>query len=149
MTPKQIEIIRNTWAQVVPLGDDAARLFYARLFEIDPTAKPLFAGTDMSGQRKKLLQTLGSAVGGLEDLDALVPIIQDMGRRHATYGVTDAQYDSVGAALLWTLEQGLGDAWSAEAREAWATIYGLIADTMRMAAKEVSGPSGQSGKVHA
>lgn len=136
MGPRQIEIIRSTWRQIAPRGDDAARLFYKRLFEIDPSVKPLFAGTDMSGQRKKLMQTLGSAVVGLQDLDALVPIIQDMGRRHATYGVKDAHYDSVGEALLWTLKQGLGEDWNDEANEAWTRIYRLLADTMRTASNE-------------
>ncbi len=136
MGPRQIEIIRSTWRKIAPHGDDAARLFYKRLFEIDPSVKPLFAGTDMSGQRKKLMQTLGSAVVGLQDLDALVPIIQDMGRRHATYGVKDAHYDSVGEALLWTLKQGLGEDWNDETQEAWTRIYRLLADTMRTASNE-------------
>lgn len=138
MSPREIEIIRRTWRQVAPKGDDAARLFYKRLFQIDPSVEPLFAGTDMTAQRRKLMQTLGSAVIGLEDLDALVPIIQDMGRRHATYGVTDAHYDSVGEALIWTLKQGLGDAWSDDVQEAWTRIYRLIADTMQSAAREAA-----------
>ncbi|TQV81802.1 globin family protein [Denitrobaculum tricleocarpae] len=138
MSPRQIEIIRRTWKQLAPNSDDAAKLFYRRLFQIDPSTKPLFASVDMPAQRKKLMQTLGSAVIGLQDLDALVPIIEDMGRRHADYGVTDAHYDSVGEALLWTLKQGLGEDWNDDVQEAWTRIYRLIADTMRSAAREAA-----------
>ncbi|HIP79289.1 MAG TPA: hemin receptor, partial [Kiloniellaceae bacterium] len=111
-------------------------LFYNRLFEIDPAAEQLFAGTDMALQRQKLLQTLNAAIGGLDNLEGLAPVLQDLGRRHADYGVSDSHYDSVGAALLWALEQGLGDDWTPEAKEAWTTAYGLIAETMRAAADQ-------------
>ena len=108
-------LIRTTWAQVVPIADQAAALFYQRLFEIDPSARDLFRATDMVQQRKKLLQVLGVAVSSLDNLGALVKTVEDLGRRHAGYGVKDEHYDSVGAALLWTLQQGLGSAWTAEA----------------------------------
>jgi hemoglobin-like flavoprotein len=110
MTPEQKQLVRDTWKQVAPIADAAADMFYRRLFEIDPTTRKLFRATDMVAQRKKLLQTLAFAIGGLDNLGALVSKVEDLGRRHAGYGVTDAQYDSVGAALLWTLEQGLGHA---------------------------------------
>ena len=95
----------------------------------------MFRG-DMTEQRKKLMQMLTAAVKGLDRLDQLVPVVQDLGRRHARYGVTDAHYDTVGAALLWTLEMGLGRAFTAGNEGRWATVYGLLATTMKDAARE-------------
>ena len=141
MTPKQIEIIRETWQKVVPIGDVATELFYSRLFEIDPSVRPLFSKVDLPLQRRKLLQALNSVIESIENLESVVPTLQDLGRRHVGYGVKDAQYDSVGGALLWTLEKGLGEAWSEEAAEAWASAYALIANTMIDAGKEISGPA--------
>lgn len=138
MTPSQIEIVNKTWRQVLALGDEAAKLFYDRLFEIDPAVKPLFNTDNMPEQRKKLMLMLGAAVAGLEDLHALVPVLQDLGRRHVGYGVTEEQYDSVGAALLWTLERGLGDAWNEDVNEAWAAVYALVAEVMIDAARETA-----------
>ena len=133
MTPAQKSLVQSTWKQVVPLADAAAIMFYDRLFEIDPTTKPLFRQTDMAHQRKKLIQIIGTAVASLERLDALVPVVEDLGRRHAGYGVDDKHYDSVGAALLWTLERGLGKEWTPEVAEAWTTTYGLLSGVMRRA----------------
>ncbi len=141
MTPKQIEIIRETWQKVVPIGDVATELFYSRLFEIDPSVRPLFSKADLPLQRRKLLQALNAVIESIENLETVVPTLQDLGRRHVGYGVKDAQYDSVGGALLWTLEKGLGEAWSEEAAEAWASAYALIANTMIDAGKEISGPA--------
>jgi hypothetical protein len=95
MTPEQKRLVRDTWKQVTPIADAAAGMFYRRLFEIDPTTRKLFRATDMVAQRKKLMQTLAFAIGGLDNLDALASKVEDLGRRHAGYGVTDAQYDSV------------------------------------------------------
>lgn len=133
MTPTQKNLVQSTWKLVVPLADAAAIMFYDRLFEIDPTTKPLFRQTDMPHQRKKLLQIIGTAVASLERLDALVPVVEDLGRRHAGYGVEDKHYDSVGAALLWTLERGLGEAWTPQVAEAWTQTYGLLSGVMRRA----------------
>src|SRR5215831_4077402 len=108
MTPEQKRLVEHTWKQAAPIADAAAEIFYRRLLEIDPSRRKLFRATDMVAQRKKLLQTLSFAINGLNDLDALASKVEDLGRRHARYGVTDAQFDSVGAALLWTLQQGLG-----------------------------------------
>jgi hemoglobin-like flavoprotein len=135
LTPKQKTLVQETFAMIAPIADDAAALFYRRLFEIDPSLQRMFRG-DMAEQRKKLMQMLTAAVKGLDRLDQLVPVVQDLGRRHATYGVLDAHYDTVGAALLWTLEKGLGAAFTPETREAWATVYGLLATTMQEAARE-------------
>src|SRR5215208_4515428 len=103
LTPEQKQLVRSTWALVKPIQEDAARLFYGRLFEIDPSTKPLFASTDMAKQGKKLMQTINVAVAGLERLDAILPAVEALGRRHVGYGVTEEHYESVGAALLCTL----------------------------------------------
>ena len=135
VTPAQKTLVQESFAVIAPIADDAAALFYRRLFELDPALRRMFPG-DMSEQRKKLMQMLTAAVKGLDRLDQLVPVVQELGRRHAGYGVADAHYDTVGAALLWTLEKGLGDAFTPETKEAWATVYGLIAATMQQAARE-------------
>ena len=136
MTPDQKRLVRETWKQVTPMADAAADLFYRRLFEIDPGTRELFHATDMLAQREKLLQTLAFAVGNLDKLDELVSTVEALGRRHAGYGVTSAHYDSVGAALLWTLEQGLGRAWTPAVASAWSEIYELLAAVMRGAAED-------------
>jgi hemoglobin-like flavoprotein len=135
LTPAQKTLVQDSFAVIAPIADDAAVLFYRRLFEIDPSLQPMFRG-DMAEQRRKLMQMLTAAVKGLDRLDQLVPVVQELGRRHAAYGVADAHYDTVGAALLWTLEKGLGDAFTPETKEAWATVYGLIATTMQQAARD-------------
>ena len=135
LTPTQKTLVQTTFAMVAPIADDAAQLFYRRLFELDPSLERMFRG-DMTEQRKKLMQMLGAAVKGLDHLDRLVPVLQDLGRRHTTYGVEDAHYNTVGAALLWTLEQGLGNAFTLEVRAAWIAVYGLVARTMQEAARE-------------
>ena len=138
LTLKQIELVQSTFAIIAPIADDAAALFYRRLFEIDPSLELMFKG-DMAEQRRKLMQMLTAAVKGLPRLDRLVPVVEDLGRRHAGYGVADEHYDTVGAALLWTLEKGLGSAFTPECKEAWATVYGLLATTMKnAAARELS-----------
>lgn len=136
MNREQKDVIRETWALVMPIADTAATLFYDRLFETDPTTRPLFQDDGMAEQRRKLMQTLDQLVHGLDDLETLTPTIEDLGRRHVHYGVRDAHYDSVGAALLWTLEQGLGAHWSPEAHDAWSTVYGLTAGIMQQAARD-------------
>ena len=134
MTPDQISIVQETWKQVVPIEDAAGELFYRRLFEIDPSTCELFRATDMPAQRRKLLQMLTVAVRGLDNLDALASTVAELGRRHAGYGVTDAHYDSVGAALLWTLQQGLGEAWTPAVAAAWTAAYGFLSGIMRRTA---------------
>ena len=135
MTPAQIEAVKNSWAKVVPIADQASILFYDKLFALDPSLRALFK-PDMTEQRKLLMTMLGTAVDGLDRLDTIVPAIQALGRRHKNYGVTQANYGTVGEALLWTLEQGLGDAFTAEVKEAWSTAYTMLAETMRRSAAE-------------
>jgi len=135
LTMAQKTLVRNTFATITPIADDAAALFYRRLFELDPSLERMFRG-DMKEQRKKLMQMLTAAVKGLDRLDQLVPVVEDLGRRHAAYGVADVHYETVGSALLWTLEKGLGAAFTSDVKNAWATVYGLLATTMRNAARE-------------
>jgi hemoglobin-like flavoprotein len=133
MTREQISLVESTWTRVAEIEERAAELFYGRLFELDPSVKPLFRG-DLREQGKKLVAVLGHAVASLRRLEALLPTLRDLGRRHAGYGVTEAHYDTVGAALLWTLERGLGPSFTPEVRAAWASAYGLLASVMKAAA---------------
>ena len=130
MSPRQKQLVQSTFKQIKPIQGVAANLFYARLFELDPTLRRLFKG-DLRQQGQKLMQMLSLAVVGLDRLDKLVPAAQAFGARHCTYGVEPNHYDTVGAALLWTLEYGLGAAFTAEVKEAWATVYSLLADAMQ------------------
>ena len=134
MTPEQIKLVKDSFALVAPIAPQAAALFYGRLFEIAPEVRPLFKG-DIEEQGRKLMQVIATAVGALDRLDTIVPTVQDLGRRHATYGVSDAHYDKVAEALLWTLGQGLGDGFTPAVREAWTVTYTILADTMKAAAK--------------
>jgi len=136
MSPDQKALIQESWRHVVPIADTAATLFYDRLFEIDPDLRALFDGVDLADQRKKLIQALAMTVSALDDIDRLAPILAALGRRHADYGVTYAHYETVGAALLWTLETGLADHWNDDLAAAWQAAYWAIADIMRGAASE-------------
>jgi len=133
-----IALVQATWEMVVPIADTAAQLFYGRLFELDPSLRRMFAQTDMAEQRKKLMQIIGVAVRGLRRLDELLPAIEAMGRRHSGYGVTDAHYDTVAAALLWTLEQGLGAAFTPQVRSAWTETYTVLAAVMQRGARQLA-----------
>ena len=135
MTPQQIELVKETWVKVVPIADKAAELFYARLFELDPSVKPMFKN-DMTEQGKKLMKTINIAVEALDDVEPLIPTLKEMGAAHVGYGVKDKDYNTVGAALLWTLEQGLGDAFTDEVRNAWGAVYEVLASTMKEGAAE-------------
>lgn len=130
---RTIEVVRSSWAKVMPISDAAAALFYERLFEMDPTVRPLFK-TDITEQKKKLMQTLGVAVDGLGNLDKLIPVLQALGVRHRGYMVGDHHYETVGAALIWTLREGLGDDFTSETEAAWKQVYGVIANVMKEAA---------------
>jgi hemoglobin-like flavoprotein len=131
LTAEQKRLVRSSWALVAPIQDEAARLFYDRLFEIDPSTRPLFASTDMTEQGKKLMQMINVAVASLERLDAIRSAVKDLGRRHEGYGVREEHYESVGAALLWTLGQGLGEEFTLEVEEAWAETYETLTAIMK------------------
>ena len=129
MTPSQIDIVQSSFAKVVPIAETAAGLFYGRLFEISPEVKPLFRG-DMKEQGRKLMTTLGVVVNNLKNPDVIVPAAKALAVKHVGYGVAAAHYASVGAALIWTLEQGLGDDFAHEARNAWIAAYTLLSGVM-------------------
>jgi hemoglobin-like flavoprotein len=137
VTPTEKQLIRSTWAAVEPIQDVASDLFYARLFELDPKLAALFAETDMRRQGRMLMQTLAIVVKSLDDLSIVVPAVEALGRRHVGYGVQPEDYGTVGAAFLWTLEQGLGEAFTPEARAAWAGAYGIVSSVMIAAAEQV------------
>jgi hemoglobin-like flavoprotein len=130
MNTIQKALVQTSFAQVRPIADAAAALFYSRLFELDPKLRSLFKG-DMEEQGRKLMEMLGLAVKGLDRPETLLPALTALGRRHAGYGVVEHDYETVGEALLWTLEQGLGPSFTPEVREAWTALYGFVADTMR------------------
>ena len=134
MKPQTIQLVQDSWKQVLPIAPQAADLFYKNLFAADPSLQRLFKG-DMAQQGKKLMQMIGAAVGKLNDLDALIPILKGLGKRHAGYGVKDAHYATVGAALLLTLSQGLGNAFTPAVKAAWTEVYGVMAQVMQGAAK--------------
>jgi len=136
MTPEQVKLVQDSFAKVAPIADEAAGLFYDRLFVIAPDVRSLFPD-DLSAQKKKLMQMLASAVTNLHQVEKIIPAVQDLGRRHVGYGVTANHYEPVGAALLWTLEQGLGPAFTPQVKEAWVETYATVADAMKTAASEV------------
>lgn len=129
MTPREIDLVQTSFAKVIPIADTAASLFYGRLFEIAPEVRPMFPA-DLAEQRRKLMAALGMVVGGLRKLDAILPAVKTLAMRHVTYGVSAVHYAPVGEALVWTLQQGLGEGFTAETREAWLSAYRLLADAM-------------------
>lgn len=135
MTPDQKILVQDSFKNVLPIKDEAASLFYDRLFTMDPSLRPLFKG-DMGRQGALLMTMIATAVDHLDHLDQIVPVVKDLGRRHRTYGVRDQDYDTVGAALIWTLQQGLGEAFTDEVKNAWIACYGLLAGVMQEAAAE-------------
>ncbi len=137
MTPDQIKLVQESFARVVPIADQAADLFYDRLFEIAPDVRPLFPD-DMAAQKRKLMQTLSAAVGSLDRVEEVQPVLEDLGRSHVGYGAKPEYYDTVGEALIWTLGQGLGEAFNPAVEEAWTRTYTLIAEVMKTAAAEVT-----------
>ncbi len=137
LTEKEIDLVQASWEKVLPIQETAAELFYGQLFAIAPEVEPLFKG-DMKSQGKKLMQMLNTAVRSLNDLAAIVPAVQASGRRHKDYGVSDEHYDKVAEAFLWTLEKGLGDDFTEDVKQAWISVYTLLATTMKEAAADVA-----------
>jgi hemoglobin-like flavoprotein len=135
MTPESIALVKTSWAQVQPISGQAAALFYGRLFEVYPEVKPLFKG-DMREQGRKLMTMIATAVNALDRLEPMVPAIKALGARHAGYGVESADYDKVADALLWTLGQGLGDAFTPDVKDAWTQAYTALASTMLAGVEE-------------
>jgi hemoglobin-like flavoprotein len=133
MHAQQIALVQQSFTQVVPIAETATALFYERLFTLDSRVKALFTG-DMKQQGRMLMQAIGLAVKGLQQPETILPTIQDLGKRHKGYGVQTEHYATVGAALLWTLEQGLGEAFTPEVKDAWTAAYTLLATVMQEAA---------------
>ena len=129
MTPRQIALVRQSWVKVQPVADEAAKVFYDRLFELEPALRPLFRH-DMLEQGRKLMAMLAVAIHALERVDSLAGL-QDLGVRHARYGVKPEHYPRVGDALLWTLEQTLGGAFTVEVKDAWGAAYARLARRMQ------------------
>lgn len=129
MTPADITLVQQSFSKVAPISEQAAALFYGRLFEIAPEVKPMFKG-DIKEQGKKLMGTLAVVVGGLTNLEAILPAASKLAKMHVTYGVKPEHYTPVGAALLWTLEKGLGEGWTPELAAAWTAAYTTLSGYM-------------------
>jgi hemoglobin-like flavoprotein len=137
MTSQQIDLVHTSFAQVRATPDAVAALFYNKLFELDPSLRPMFRG-DLTEQGRKLMQMLSFAVSSLRRLEQIVPAVEDLGRRHASYGVRDQHYATVAAALLWTLEQDLGAGFTPEVKAAWVAMYGIVTSAMQRGAAQVA-----------
>ena len=133
MTNEQIKLVQDSFRQVAPIAETAAQLFYARLFELDPDLELLFKG-NLTEQGRKLMQMLGLAVNSLDRMEQLLPVVRSLGTRHVVYGVRDKDYDTVGQALLWTLQKGLGEAFTPYVEVAWSNAYATLACAMQSAA---------------
>jgi len=129
MTPDQVTLVQESFAKVAPISETAAVLFYERLFEIAPQVKAMFPA-DMTEQRRKLMATLAAVVNGLGDLNSILPAASALAKRHVSYGAKAEHYPVVGAALLWTLKKGLGDAWTPDVADAWTAAYGTLSGYM-------------------
>ena len=129
MTPEQVQLVQQSFAKVVPIADQAAVLFYDRLFEIAPQVKELFPA-DMAEQRRKLMATLAIVVNGLSNLESILPAASALATRHVAYGAKAEHYPVVGSALLWTLEKGLGADWTPDVADAWTTAYDTLSGFM-------------------
>ena len=137
MESRQIDLVQQSFAEVKLIAATAAELFYGRLFALDPSLRPLFKG-DIVRQGQMLMSMIGAAVAGLRNLDTLAPVVKQLGARHAGYGVRKEHYATVGAALLWTLEQGLGPKFTLDVKLAWADAYALLSSVMQAGAEEVA-----------
>jgi hemoglobin-like flavoprotein len=137
MNPHAERLIRESWTTLVPIRLQAADLFYTRLFEIDPPIRALFEGKPMHAQHEKFLQTIDTLVQMLDYPPQIIEDLQALSRRHVAYGVLVAHYEPVGAALLWALEQGLGDKWNADVKRAWTELYLFISGVMTREAGKV------------
>ena len=129
MNPTQIKLVQDSFDKVAPISEQAAVLFYGRLFEVAPSVRAMFPD-DMTEQRKKLMATLAVVVGGLANLESVLPAASALAKRHVNYGATPEHYPVVGGALLWTLEKGLGDAWTPDVAEAWTAAYATLSGYM-------------------
>jgi hemoglobin-like flavoprotein len=137
MTPKQIALVQDSWKQVGPMAELAAKMLYTRLFALDPSLRTMFKG-DLQEQGRKVMAMMSFAVNSLTRLEHAVPLVQALGRRHAVYGVEERHYTIVEEALIWTLGQGLGSAFTKEVEDAWRAAYGVLATTMKQASAKLA-----------
>ena len=135
MTPQQIDLVQKSFGDVKPLAAAAADIFYKRLFALDPSLRSMFKG-EMTKQGQMLMSMIGAAVAGLRNLEALAPVVRQLGARHVGYGVRAEHYVTVGNALIWTLEQGLGPKFTPDVRDAWIAAYDLLSNVMQLGAME-------------
>src|SRR5262249_47247325 len=135
LTADDIARVRESFAMVAPIQDSAADMLYDRLFAVAPKLRAMFP-EDLTEQKHKLMAAMAAAVRGLSDLGALAPAVRSLGARHASYGVTAEHYTNVREVLLWTLERGLGDKFTADVRAAWAKVYDILAGAMQAGAAE-------------
>jgi nitric oxide dioxygenase len=147
LSARDKKLVQQSFAKVVPIADTAAAIFYKKLFEYDPALKKLFKG-DMKDQGKKLMTTLKVAVNSLDNLEALVPVLQNLAKQHVNYGVTADDYTPVGNALLYALETGLGPDWTPETRAAWVSTYRTMAEVMRSHAYPSYNPKTYKNRKH-
>ncbi len=145
MTPEQKQLVKDSWAKVLPIKETAAELFYGRLFETYPEVKPYFKG-DMNEQGRKLMAMLNTAVSGLDNIDGLIEPLKQSGKAHKGYGVKAEDYNKVGEAFLWTLEKGLGEAFTQDVKEAWTVVYTTVAGVMIEGAEYADAETGEPAK---
>ena len=137
MNTQEIQTLQRSFDLVEPIAETAASLFYARLFELDPSLRPLFK-SDLISQGQKLMSTLKLVVTGLENPEKIIPAVRSLGKRHVEYGVQPQHYETVGDALLWTLEKGLGDAFTLDVENAWKKAFVLLSELMLEPAPNVT-----------
>lgn len=135
MTPQQIELVQSSFRLVEPIVEPAANMFYDRLFQLDPSLRRMFRAPQAE-QARKLAHVLTVVVNSLSRPQQILPAVEELGRRHSAYGVQPEHYATVGAALLWTLQAGLGEAFTPEVRDAWSSAYLFLSTTMQKAAAE-------------
>lgn len=138
MDAEHVRLIREGWAQVAPRSDETAKVFYTRLFELAPETRPMFAHVDMDALGGKFMDMIGTLIRLLDEPGDLVTQTIPTARRHASYGVTDHHLDMAGVALLDALQETLGDAFTPDARHAWARLYDLTSAVMRRASQRVA-----------
>jgi len=148
MTPEQVKLVQDSFAKVAPIAPQAADIFYDRLFEIAPEMRPLFP-SEMADQKQKLMAMLATAVSNLNQLEKILPAVEDLGRRHVGYGVTSAHYKPVGEALIYTLERGLGPDFTPETKEAWIATFTALSGVMTKAAEESIPPTAKKKGIFA
>ena len=136
LTAREVAGVRATLELAEREREALAAAFYARLFETDPATRKLFT-IDMAEQGRKLLEMLDAIADGLDQPASLVERLQELGHRHAGYGVRPGDYATLGAALMWTLAEVLGERFSEEARRGWLALYGSISAAMLMGATRV------------